>query len=86
LFDCSIFKGGVSGIPAYTAHEDRTDNVPKRRHIKLRSRGITQKKEYNIQNMVNFEMKEIIVLNILIITFLDRKTGTQTLRCVIPVV
>jgi len=24
--------------------------VPKRRHIKFRRRGITQKKEYNIQN------------------------------------
>ena len=27
-------------------------NVPKRRHIKLRRRGITQKKAYNIQNKV----------------------------------
>jgi hypothetical protein len=26
--------------------------VPKRRHIKFRCQGITQKKEYNIQNMV----------------------------------
>jgi len=27
-------------------------SVPKRRHIKYRCRGITQKKTYNIQNMV----------------------------------
>jgi len=27
-------------------------SVPKRRHIKFRSRGITQKKEYNIQYTV----------------------------------
>jgi len=27
-------------------------SVPKRRHIKFRRRGITQKKAYNIQNMV----------------------------------
>jgi len=34
-------------LPAY---EDGTDkSVPKRRHIKFRRRGITQKKAYNIQ-------------------------------------
>ena len=33
-------------LPAY---EDGTDSVPKRRHIKFRRRGITQKKTYNIQ-------------------------------------
>jgi hypothetical protein len=32
------------------AYEDGTDSVPKRRHIKFRRRGITQKKTYNIQN------------------------------------
>ena len=32
------------------AYEDGTDRVPKRRHIKFRRRGTTQKKEYNIQN------------------------------------
>jgi len=32
-------------LPAY---EDGTDSVPKRRHIKFRCRGITQKKTYNI--------------------------------------
>jgi hypothetical protein len=31
-------------------YENGTDSVPKRQYIKLRSRGITQKKEYNIQN------------------------------------
>jgi hypothetical protein len=34
-------------LPAY---EDGTDSVSKRRHIKFRRRGITQKKAYNIQN------------------------------------
>jgi len=32
-----------SHLPAY---EDGTDNVPKRRHVKFRRRGITQKKAY----------------------------------------
>jgi len=31
--------------------EHSVDSVPKRRHIKFRFRGITQKKEYNIHNM-----------------------------------
>jgi hypothetical protein len=30
------------------AYEDGTDSVPKRRHIKFRRRGITQKKTYNL--------------------------------------
>ena len=29
------------------AHEDGTDRVPKRRHVKFRCRGITLKKAYN---------------------------------------
>jgi len=33
-----------SYLPAY---EDGTDNVPKRRHVKFRRRGITRKKAYN---------------------------------------
>jgi len=38
--------------PSYIlAYEDGTDSVPKRRHIKFRRPGITQKKAYNIQNM-----------------------------------
>ena len=43
----SIFIGVVSrkSLPAYT-----TDSVPKRRHIKFRRLGITQKKEYDIRN------------------------------------
>jgi hypothetical protein len=32
-------------------------SVPKRRHLKLRRRGITQKKQYNIQNTVKVEIK-----------------------------
>jgi hypothetical protein len=33
------------------AYEDGTESVPKRRHIKFRRRGITQKKAYNIEYM-----------------------------------
>jgi len=35
-------------------------SVLKCRHIKFRRLGITQKTEYNIQNMANFEMKNLI--------------------------
>ena len=31
--------------PSYTTYEDGTDSVPKRRHMKFRRQGITQKKE-----------------------------------------
>jgi len=34
-------------------------SVPKRRHIKFRRRGITQKKVYNIQNRANVLNKKI---------------------------
>jgi hypothetical protein len=44
----SIFIGGVNILPAYTAYEVGT-GCSERRHIKLRRRGITQKKEYNNQ-------------------------------------
>jgi len=45
-------KLGIQGDkPSYLpAYENGTDSVPKRRHIKFRHRGITQKKSYNIQN------------------------------------
>jgi hypothetical protein len=33
------------------AYEDGADSVPKRRHIKFRRRGITQKKTYDILNL-----------------------------------
>jgi hypothetical protein len=46
-----------SYLPAY---EDRTDSVPKRRHIKFRSRGITQKKAYDIQNTAKVLNQESI--------------------------
>ena len=46
---CSIFMGRYAHLPAY---EVGTDSVPKRRHIKFRRRGITQKKAYNIQYRV----------------------------------
>jgi hypothetical protein len=46
----NIFK---PSHPSYlSAYEDGTDGVPKRWHIKFRCRGITQKKTYNIQNMM----------------------------------
>jgi hypothetical protein len=36
-------------------------SVPKRRHIKFRRRGITQKKEYNIQNTAKVWNQELLV-------------------------
>jgi len=36
-------------------------SVPKRRHIKFRHRGITQKKAYNIQNTSQFRNQENII-------------------------
>ena len=38
----SIFIGRVN-----KTYGDGIDSVPKRRHIKFRHRGVTQKKEYN---------------------------------------
>jgi hypothetical protein len=38
-------------IPAYTTYEDGTESVPKLWHIEFRCRGITHKKEYNIQSI-----------------------------------
>jgi len=43
----SIFIGGVG---LHNLWRWNWQSVPKRPHIKFRSRGITQKKEYNIQN------------------------------------
>jgi len=37
-------------------------SVPKRRHIKFRRRGITQKKTYNIQNTGKVWNQEFIFL------------------------
>jgi hypothetical protein len=45
----TIPKPSYSSYPP--AYEDGTDSVLKRWHIKLRRRGITQKKAYNIYNM-----------------------------------
>ena len=39
-----LIQSFYSHLPSY---EDETDNAPKRRHIKFRRRGITQKKAYN---------------------------------------
>jgi hypothetical protein len=33
-------------------------SVPKRRHVKFRLRGVSEKKEYNIQNRLTFEIKK----------------------------
>ena len=39
------------------------DRVPKRRHIKSRRRGITQKKEYNKRDLfLNFKCRPIVML------------------------
>ena len=50
LSPCSECCMLSSYLPAY---EVGTDSVPKRRHIQFRSRGITQKKAYNIKNTAN---------------------------------
>jgi hypothetical protein len=42
-----------------SAYEDGTENVPKRRHIKSRSRGTSQKKAYTIQNTAKVWNQEI---------------------------
>jgi len=49
MINSKRFESGyvILRLPAY---EDGKDSVPKRRHIKFRRRGITQKKTYNIQN------------------------------------
>jgi hypothetical protein len=41
-----FLKIGILHLSAYEMEK----SVPKRRHIKFRHRGITQKKAYNIQN------------------------------------
>jgi hypothetical protein len=50
-------------------------SVPKRRHIKFRRRGITQKKTYNIQNTAKVWNQEYIDL-FLIINLLLREYNT----------
>jgi hypothetical protein len=42
--------------PSY--YEDGTDSVLKRWHIKFRRRRMTQKKDYNVQNMAKFRNQE----------------------------
>jgi len=51
---CSICIRGVSRKNSSCLHR----SVPKRRHIKFRRRGITQKKEYNIQNTAKVRNQE----------------------------
>jgi len=45
--------------PAYTTYEDGIDSVPYRWHIKFTNRGITQKKEHNIQNTAKVLNQEV---------------------------
>jgi len=49
-FYVPTFRNALSVPSPHTTYGDGTDRVPKRRHIKFRRRGITQKKEYNIYN------------------------------------
>ena len=50
-FYMPTFRNNLSVPSSYLpAYEDGTDSVPKRWHITFRSRGITQKKAYNIKN------------------------------------
>ena len=44
-------------------------SAPKRRHIKLRRRGITQKKAYNIQNTVKVWNQESVRMFIRILVY-----------------
>jgi hypothetical protein len=53
-------------MPLYLpAYEDGTDSVLKRRHIKFRRWGITQKKTYNIQNLARVWNQEYDVCHII---------------------
>jgi hypothetical protein len=50
-------------LPAY---EDGTDSVPKRRHIKFRRRGITQKKIYTTyRTRRKFEIRKVSALHLM---------------------
>ena len=55
-----------TNLPTYTTSEDGTDSVLKHGHIKFRCRGVTQKKEYNIQNTANVWNQELMALFFLI--------------------
>jgi len=48
-FMCRRF-GTLSNLHRFTLPIKMEQSVPKRRHIKFRRRGITQKREYDIQN------------------------------------
>jgi len=84
---CYIFIGGVNRkiLPAYTVFcKCNRHSVPKRRYIKFRRQGITQKKEYNIQNTAKVWNQELLVfvtqtvdgmLTSLCLEFLNVKSG-----------
>ena len=56
--------------------------VPKRRHIKLRRQGITQKKEHNTQNTVKVLNQEYVVFSLILLMGTSRK---KALRNYLPV-
>ena len=49
-FYMTTFRNTLSHLDKLTPPMKMEQSVPKRRYIKFRRRGITQKKEYNIQN------------------------------------
>ena len=61
--------------PTYLRRWNR-QNVPKRRHIKFRRRGITQKKAHNIRNTAKVRNQEDCSFNI----FLDKRIKSRNSR------
>jgi len=49
-FYMPTFRNTLFHLRKFTPPMKTEQSVPKRRHIKFRRRGITRKKEYNIQN------------------------------------
>jgi hypothetical protein len=63
---CFLLGNSPAYIPAFSIPTRlwrcRRQNVPKRRHIKFRRRGITQKKAYSIQNTAKVWNKEKLII------------------------
>jgi hypothetical protein len=68
LFLSLSIHSQIFGIIYLLAYEDGTDSVPKRRNIKFRHRGITQKKTYNIQNKAKVWNQEVFYLFVVCLT------------------
>ena len=67
-----------AGRCVQNAYEDGTDSVPKRRHIKFRRQGITQKKAYNIGNINLVGMNiNIILRNMEAVVFVNKEVLLQ---------